>query len=271
MVFLSLRAGFLNLWKYPRMIWLVYLPGLLIAVAGVFPVYLTLRSYVGDSLVSEELAGYTSMDFVFELFKYHPEVISTLIVAGMVSLLLWGLVSLFLSGGIVATFVTAGEKYDPRIFWGNAGQYFGRFVRLALMGLAVFLLLYLVPLLEKWIEKIIYGNDPYQYITYWGKWFRVIGRFVAILLFVLILDYSRIYAIIRGENRMRVALKEGIAFTATHLRRTFMLGLSFMLIGVVGLLIYNSLADLLSSPHPLVIFVLILLQQLFIVFLIVMR
>ncbi|RMH74480.1 MAG: hypothetical protein D6681_23075, partial [Calditrichaeota bacterium] len=33
----------------------------------------------------------------------------------------------------------------------------------------------------------------------------------------------------------------------------------------------NSLADLLSSPHPLVIFVLILLQQLFIVFLIVMR
>ena len=65
---------------------------------------------------------------------------------------------------------------------------------------------------------------------------------------------------------MRNAAWQGIKFTFANFRRTFTLGFAVFLLGVIGLVIYNPVANLFSAPNAFVILLLFIWQQLFIIF-----
>ena len=135
----------------------------------------------------------------------------------------------------------------------------------------VFAVLLLLQFVWVGLERLIWGSDPYQYITYWGAWVKFGLRTVSILLFGLVLDYSRIYTVIADEKRMRISLWRGIKFALANLGQTFGLALTLYLAGVIVLVLYNPIANNLSAPNGFVIFTLFLVQQLYMLWRMMLR
>lgn len=270
MILSSIKHGFSQAWANKRMIFVFYLTSLVFGVIVMWPMRAMLQGFIGNSLMGAELAGRMNMDFLFEFFKNvssAPNVFAAL--AFTVPALFW-LFVLFLSGGALAVFARA-EKYEPVYFWGNAAKYFGRFVRLTLWSLPVLAILFCLQFLETGLQRLFFGSDPYQNISYWGSWIAFVLRYLGIFLFFIVLDYARIYTVLNDERKMRVALWRGLKFAFGNIGRTFGLAILLALSGVVALAIYNPIANVLSAPNGFVIFLLLLVQQAYMFFRMILK
>ncbi len=265
MVFAILKTGFLHMWANKRIVLIFYLASLFFGFAFMLPVRGMLSSFVGESLISSQLAGPLNIDVLTEFLVSNRGFSS--MTAGMIPFLftLYGLTGLFLSGGAFAIF-DLETTYTAKRFWGNSAYFFGRFLRLFLYSIPLLLLFLIIPIGLNGLQKLIFGADPSEYITYWGKWARIGLRYLGLVIYFLILDYARIITVFRDEQNMRAAIAGGIRFVFSNFRRTFTLIFAFWLIGVIALLIYNSVSDLFSASNAGFVILMILVQQLFMFF-----
>src|SRR5262245_50030924 len=198
MIFSCLKFGFVQVRANRRMLWLYYAGNLVFGLLLALPLRFLLGRFIGNSQMGERLGGVMDMDFLAELIKENLTSFSAWTGLLLVVPAAYWLFSLFLSGGALATFVE-NEKYSAAFFWGNAGKYFGRFVRLALWSIPLLIALFSVQFLENGIRLLIFGKDAYQNITYWGGWIRtgLLGLSLGVL--GLIFDYARIHAMHHDE------------------------------------------------------------------------
>jgi hypothetical protein len=263
MIVNSIKSGIRQMWQNKPMILIYYLANLFFGVILMLPFRSMLSQFVGNSLMGEKLAGRLDMDFLFEFIKENPKLISTY--AALILLLFtayWSL-SLFLSGGAFSVFAS-GEKFTSSLFWGSAVKYFGRFIRLVLWSIPVFALLFGATFIWNGFERLIFGKDPYQNITYWGGWIQMGLRYLALIIYFMILDYARIHAVTTNEIRLRISLWHGIKFVYENFWKTFGLALLLFIAGIIALIIYNPIANLLSAPLWVVIVVLFFWQQVYV-------
>jgi len=270
MVLSIIKSGVRQMWSNKRIVIIYYLVNLLFGIILMLPFRSVLSRFVGNSSMGQMLAGRLDMDFLFELFIENHYLLSTYAVLLLVLPTGYWLLNLFLSGGAFSVFIS-NEKYTSPLFWGNAANYFGRFIRLLLWSIPVLVVLFCLQFLWTAIQRIFFGSDPYQYITYWGGWIKVGLRYISFILYFLVLDYSRIHAVTTGERRMRISLWEGMKFSVVNFWKTFGLALLFFLIGIIALIIYNPIADLLHAPSLLVILLLFIWHQVYMVFRMVLR
>jgi len=265
MVFANLKAGFLRMWANKRIVLIFYLASLFFGFAFMLPLRGMLKSFVGNSLISGQLAGPLNIDVLSEFIVNNRGFTS--MTAGMFPFLfaLYGLTGLFLSGGAFAVF-DLETTYSAKRFWGNSAYFFGRFFRLFLYTIPLFLLFLFIPTGLSALQKLIFGADPPEYIAYWGKWARIGLRYFGLVIGFLILDYARIITVFRDEQNMRSAIAGGIRFVFSNFRRTFTLIFAFWLIGVIALLIYNPVSDLFAASNVGFVIAMILAQQLFMFF-----
>lgn len=262
MILQSWKNGFVQLNLNRRMIIVYYLTSLIFGLILMTPMWSSLRSFIGGSEMGGVLAGNFDWDFLFEFIKNNPNLISTLLWLIVVIFIIHTFWSLFLSGGAFTIFA-GNEKYTPAAFWGGAAKYFGRFVRLAAWSLVLVLALIFLQFLPDLVQRVFFGKDPYQNITYWMSWVKIGFRFLCFLFFKLVLDYARIHTVMTGERIMRASFMEGVSFASRNFFAAFGLSLVFFLAGALVLLLYNPLADSLSAPSGVVIFVLWIVQQLY--------
>jgi hypothetical protein len=167
-----------------------------------------------------------------------------------------------MSGGAYTIFLE-GETYSAQVFWDNAAKYFWRFFRLGLWSLPVFAIFFSIQFLEPLVVQLIWGKDPYQYITWWGAWVRVGLGYIGILLYLIVFDYARIRTILHDEHKMRKALWNGITFAFKNFFVTLGISLTLFISGIVLLIMYNPVADDLHAPTATIILMLFILQQLY--------
>ncbi len=270
MILSSIKHGINQMWSNKRIILIYYLANLLFGIVLMFPFRSILNRFIGHSLMGEKLAGRMNMDFLFEFFKENPNFFSTYSVLILIMFAAYWLLSLFLSGGAFSVFANE-KKYTSPLFWDNAVKYFCRFIRLVLWSIPVFAILFCLQFLWTAIEKIFFGSDPYQYITYWGGWIKVSLRYISFILYFIVLDYARIYIVITDEKRMRISLWQGIKFAFGNFWKTFGLALLLFVIGMIALIIYNPIADLLHTAYSIVILLLFIWQQIYMVFRMVLK
>ena len=262
MIIESLRAGIVQMWANKRMLLVFYLSNLFFGLILMLPFRGILSDFVGNSGMGEKLAGRFDMGFFFEFLQNNDQVVDVFNMVVFVVAITYWLFLLFLSGGAFSVFA-GGEKYTPAAFWGGSARFFGRFIRLVLwslpVGAVIFCLQFLVPL----FQKILLGSDPYQYITYWAGWIQFGLRHISIILFALLLDYARIHAVMTDERRMRISVWHALKFLFGNFIKTFGLAFLLFLIGVLMLVVYNLISDTMSAPTAFVVFLLLLLQQIY--------
>lgn len=253
------------MWENKRMVITFYAVNLLVGLLVMLPFRNVLSNFVGHTLTGEKLAGRFDMDFLFDFLANNKGAVDAITGLLFVAAALYGLAGLFLSGGAF-TVIAAEGGYSALVFWGSAARYFGKFFRLFLWSLPVFAIFYCVQFIETGIVRLVFGGDPYQNVSYWGAWVRLGLVYIGMLFYTMAFDYGRIYLVLHDERRTRVAMWQGIKFVFIFPFKTFGLALTLFITGAIVLIIYNPIADLLVAPHALVVLLLILVQQLYMVF-----
>lgn len=255
-----MKTGFAQAWANKRLILLYYLTNLAFGTILMLPFRSVLRDFVGNSLMGEKLAGRLDMDFLFEFIKENPNLLSSYLILLPLLLIGYWLIMLFFSGGAFSLFIR-GEKFSAAEFWGNAAKYFGRFIRLVLWSIPFGIALFCLQFIWNGLQRILFGSDPYQSVVYWGGWIKVGIRYLSFILFFLLLDYARIYVVSKDEKRMRTSLVQALKFAATNFWIMFGFASLLFLIGIICLILYNPIADLLHSPNSIIILLLFFWQQ----------
>jgi hypothetical protein len=250
--------------RHRRLLILLYLLNLVLALAALWPLHSAMRSFAGHSrLASAGIAQ--SFDAVMEFFIYKKDVLPTITPLIVAVFIVYGFAQMFLYGGILSIFLR-NRKYEAAYFWGRCGKLFRRMLVLLLWSLPLLAALVLLPQLLKLIQRALLGPDPYQYITFWSGWVVTIMQMVMVLLYHLLYDYAALY-LIRNENEGSIkALKYSLLLNAKNLTTTAGITFSIAGIGLAALLLYNALATLLDFNLTVTVVLLILVQQAFMVF-----
>lgn len=265
MILNSLKTGFAQVRANKRLVVVFYLANLFFGLLLMLPLRAIVKDFIGNSQMGEKLGGPLDMDFLFEFFKHSSEVVPAFMGLVLIVPAANWFFTLFLSGGALATYA-GNEKYNAAFFWGNAAKYIGRFIRLTLWSLPVFAVLFCLQFLETGVQRLIFGSDPYQNITYWGGWIKVGLRQLGILLFVMVLDYARIHAVLNDERKMRTSLLQGLKFVFGNFLYTFGLALLLLIVGATALVIYNPMANSFAAPNALIVIMLFVWQQAYMIF-----
>lgn len=260
MIFSGFKSGLQVIMKNKGMILAYYLINLLFGVIVMIPTRAALTDAAGYSLMGERLAGTLDIDFLFEFILKNSTATSLIVWLVAAAGIFYAIANLWLSGGVYGL-LTASERYSAARFGHHASRYFARYVRLALWSIPVFGVLFCVQFLEAGIVRIVWGADPYQYITFWGGWIKLGLGYIGILSYLLVLDYARIIIAATDERKSRKAVWKGLKFVLKHFLTTFGLTSLLLLLGIVMLMVYNPVADALHAPAVLMVLLLFVLQQ----------
>lgn len=169
-------------------------------------------------------------------------------------------------GWINEIITKARYRYNAETFWQGAGKHWGRFIRIALFGIAYFIVITLSLIFVKFMgEDILLGENDYQWITYWLGWMLLFLIYFIFLGTMMLVDYARIYCVINHERSALAALRQSFGFLRRHPRRPLTLAFTFSLLSIVTLIFYNPIADLFTAPSAMIILLLFIWQQLYIV------
>ncbi len=270
MIIKCLINGFQQVLRQKRIVLIFYLFNLLFGILLMIPFHGPMSKMVGHSLMGEKLAGRFDFNFLFEFMAHSEDALPAISASLLIFPFLYLLLSLFLSGGALSVFVS-GLTFQSARFWGDSARYFGRFILLGLLMVPIYIILFLLPMIWNGIQRLIWGSDPYQNILYWGGWLKVVLRFIGIYLATMIFDYARIYVVETDETKMIIALKQGVLFVFKNIIRTAGIVLLISVIGIIVLIFYNLIADVLTRPNPFIIVLLLLVQQFYIFFRMMVR
>ncbi len=266
MVFATLKAGLTALMRNKRMLFTFYAVNLLFGLLIMLPFRGLISNFIGTSHYGEILGGNFDMNFFFDLIREEGTALGMLPILFLAGVLIYSVFNIFLSGGAFAIFANENQDYDTKEFWGNCGKYFGPFLRLAAASLVILIPLAIVVGLTQVLLNSL-TEDAYQYFGYWASWFSTGLRYIAMVFFFAVFDYARIHRVLTDQSSLRT----GLSFALSNFRRVMTLSFTYILIGVVVLLIYNPISDLLSMPTWFIILSLLVLQQLYMMFRMALR
>jgi len=248
--------------RHRRLLVILYLLNLLLALIGLWPLHAAMRDYTGHSRLTAT-DSLPSFDAVLEFLIYKKDVLPAMAPILVASFLVYGLVQLFLYGGILSVFLR-NRKYEAAYFWGRCGKLFRRLLVLLLWSLPFLAVLVLLPQSITLIKKAVWGPDPYQYITFWSGWLVTIVQMAMVLLYHLLYDYAALY-LVRHENaRSLEALKYSLIFNVKNFTTTAGITFAVAGAGIALVLLYNALAALLDFNLTLTVVLLLLVQQAYI-------
>lgn len=265
MVFLSLKAGFAKLLAGWR-IWLVYyLANLVTGMLVILPIRAMLKHFIGDSRMGETLGGPFSWQFFGEFITQNRMLASLLPSVLLTGIIFYVIINLFLSAGAIYV-LSHREKHDMYDFWGGCGRYFGRFIRAGLLSVPVMIVLVGFPQLLIEIIESLFLEDAYEYYGYWLNWLTIVIRYFMFVLSLVILDYTRIHIVENDSRKVLRSWGRAIRFTFVRFRRTLTLAFTYVLIGLLGLILYLNITEWLAESGWIAIVLMIFYQQLFMIF-----
>lgn len=194
-------AGFGLLWRRQRVLWWVFVVNVVFGGLGAVPAMITLSRAMGHSLAGEKLTRGFDLGMMEELTRlpYVNLMRSTVTIYIMASLFF--LFMLFVTGGILETYredrrLTAGD------FFAASGAFFWRFVRLAVLSIIPFVIVWMSHLMlskgADWIGDRAIADQVGIFLS--------LGTVIYLLLFSLWVrlwfDIAQIRAVVMNERGM---------------------------------------------------------------------
>ncbi|RMG66675.1 MAG: hypothetical protein D6715_06290 [Calditrichaeota bacterium] len=262
MVGKSFRIGLKTGLGQRKLVLLYYLASLLAALPVTLAFSQAMGSFLGRSLIARDLGGHFNMDFFFEYLFFGKNGLATLPFLWLLAALVYLLGLLLLSGGLFAQFYQ-DRPYQAQRFWADAFHHWGRMVRLGLLSVPVLLLLLAIQFLEVGLQRLIFGKQPYEYIAYWGRVVQMVLAYAGIWIFSLIFDFARWDLVANQQNKTRYSLMAGIRFVFSQFSAAGSLYALFLLTSGLLTLVYILISGLLGANAVPAIFLLILIQQIY--------
>jgi hypothetical protein len=236
----AIRQGFTVTRRAGTGVWALFLANLALAALAALPIYRGILGFTGHSLMTQELLRGFSTDWFTDFTFKRPGVWDhyALIIAnvGLVAIL----VNAILAGGVLARFRDPGLPQGPFAFFRDVGRYAWRMVRLMIIGLICYWLVFLAlnqgltRLTRRWTENAL-DDRPVFWINLVVGLVTVVG-----LIFVnLVMDYARVNLVRKDETSAVAAFLSSLGFSLRRLWKALTVYAVPSLLGIGLLVVYR--------------------------------
>ena len=232
-----------------RMWFILFGVQLVFAIVLLWPLGCQLDKMLGHSLMGQEILRGIGAQTFFEFMIGHIQTVSLELNLVWIVGLIYLVTSIFLNGGILGIFVRDEKGFSAHLFFGNAGRYFGRFLRLFLFSI-VFIIaaLLIIDGLGALFNRIAGDSEPLR-IAFWAI---KMGILLFLLFFInMIFDYAKIGTVFRDRRGMFKTALQSWGFVFQYLGRTLKLYYLVALLGVLFFVIYSLVGKLFGASTSL--------------------
>jgi hypothetical protein len=217
---MALKEAFRMSQRARPAVWVLFLTNLGLAALAAIPVYRGILRSTGHSLMGERLwAGFQVdwlIDFQFASVGSLDRYAAVIALFGLLSIP----INTILSGGVLCCFRESQLPFSLSAFFQNAGRYAGRLIRLMILGLFCYWILFRT--LNQGLNKLISDN------THDWQSDRTVFALQAaacLLLFLglasvnLVIDYARVKLVLEDGTSAAGAFLSSLAFGISRFRR----------------------------------------------------
>jgi len=239
-------------------------------------VYFVGAGYFAGALGQSELAGNLLKQFdtglFLEMLVHNQAPLGMIFKVIVVLAFLYYWVSIFLTGGILHVLLSPNESMgnEPRrrrfasAFFQGAGRYFGRFFRLEVYSLILWVGFFFFQLVFNLAAKPFTSDGTNEKMLYYVFWVRVGLSLALIFLIRMILDYARIIIVRADTGRVLRSLWDSVRFVFKRLFRTLALYYILLITGAVIFLVYWGIHSRVSTGSLAKIWLAFFIGQVFV-------
>ena len=262
MTILNVFTGGLKNIPKRLVIWL-YIITFFFALIAVWPLRSLLSQGVEHSLMGEKiLRGFVWNVFMDGFAKYRMG-FWTWYNSTVTFLFIYGILSSFLTGGILVSVLPSRPEFSFRKFFFGCGKYFLRFFGIALFAFFLyFVLIAGSSMISSGIHSAMVDRPTETLADWLGRAFYFLALLAGIL-FTVIADYSRI-SIVSRDTGIFKGLGDGFKIAFTHFIKTYFLALLLFITGLVLFGIYWFIEGRVDNTSVLLMLLLFVIQQFYI-------
>lgn len=266
--FKALLQGIQQTWKYKPMVFFLYLLTFLLAIFVAYPLKSLLESTVGHSMMISDLVKGFDYTFLNDFKNAHGDGFLPIIDQSIAVLILYLLLFIFVTGGIIATFIQKPPKYNRSIFWGQSAEFFWRILRLTFYFILIHSFIFLV------FAFIFYtssnGLSPFTLenegtIAFNFKFVAPAYVLVAAFFFMW-QDYTKVFLVAQDKTWVFQSLWPAFKFIFKNFRKTYGLYLLNLALWVLVVFINYSISTLIEFKSSAAILPSFLISQIFVLF-----
>ena len=231
------------------------------AIVLLWPLGGQLDKMLGHSLMGQDILRGIGMQVFLEFIIDYGQSASLEVKLIWIIGLIYLVTSIFFNGGILGVFIRDDKEFSSNLFFGNAGSYFGRFLRLFLFSIVFIIAALLIHTsLGALFNSIAGDSEPLRILFLMIK----TGIFLFLLFFInMVFDYAKISTVFRDRRRMCKTALQSWAFVFQNLGRTLKLYYLATLLGLLCFVIYSLVGKIFGPSTSLGILLLLIWQQMY--------
>lgn len=237
-------------WRVVIILWFI---NFLFASLFFLPSHSLFAKVFSKSLTPEKIVK-GDLSIFFEFMILYKNEIGVLFTLAFSLSLLYQLISLFLSGGIISM-VKEGSK-NARDIFSKSPYYFWRFVKLYLLFIPILIIFLIIWRILGMFRKSLFNATGSEIFAFY---LSLLTIFIAILIFLIIrmlFDYGRIRIVLEEERVLTISLLRTIKFVFINFGRVFLL---YIILTISLLLYYIPFYFFLKIPSSSSISILLIL------------
>lgn len=222
--------GFSTSVRKVRLVFYLWLANVLFSVLMIAPLYFLLAKEFSRSLVGEKLSWQHSLlwlgDLAYKLQDMLPLLVGWLAVPALLFLLL----HIFLSGGILGRIVV-NEKVNLPAFLSDSARYFWRFFRVFLLSILGYLVV--LGVVGRGVSALFWvwlKNASSQWSTLFASLLRLLVFLLLFSVVKMFFDYVKVHLVVTESKKTFRAFLANVQFLGPRFWRAWGL---FLLVGLV--------------------------------------
>jgi len=254
----GINKGILN-WRGVIILWLV---NFLFSMILFLPSSSLFSKAFSKGMITEKMVK-GDLSIFLEFMTIYKNEIGVLFSLSFSLFLIYWLVNLFLSGGIIS--ILKEERKNVRDIFTNAPHYFWRFIKLSLLFIPLMILFLIIWRILGKLREFFFNLTDSEILTFY---FSLLIIFITILIFFnlrILFDYGRIRIVFEEERVVTISLLRTVKFVFKNFWKTFLL----YIILTISLLLYYIpiyLVFKISVVSPIFALLIFLLSQLLLLF-----
>lgn len=242
---------------------MLYVLTLIFALGIAIPFRGTISFDIGSSMAAIKLLkdfDYTTYSNFMHLFG---DTIQPLYKAAFLFGILYVIFFVFFSGGIISSM--KHETNSLSQFWADSWTYFSRFFRVFLYSFLTMIFVTLIVFIPTSAIIAAISNNVKSEATYFYIIISALLIFLILIsIIVLVSDYAKI--MMTGDNALRPfrTMLRAVSYVFKHFFSVYGMNFLFIITGVALFVLYNIIADKYWMTSGLSIFIVFLIQQIFV-------
>lgn len=256
----------------PKMVVVLWLMNFVSASVVFFLFSGYLSDVIGNRLAAARFIKGFDFETFFELTAHKGEALHWILYVAFILVFLYYGISLFLHGGILAILKSRGvaanaggqiKRFAPAFFQG-AGKFFGRFFRLTLYALLLWLVGGVIYYILNLLMNLLTAGGTNETAIYYRYWARGIIILFLYFLIRMICDYARIRIVVEDTKAVLRTLLQAIQFVFQNFFKTLVLYYSMLITGLIVFAVYWIVQKMVSRETLLPILIAFFIGQIFI-------